>query len=141
MLRESQVASDQPFDCGELALLIEFRAEQRDALIGKIMLRAQYVDQLCAPQAVTRGARAKQRLALWQQLCADEISGLAAAGEVGRECAEIALDLQLDPLPARLGGAYLSGRFPLLGVMEAPLQRHTQANLPDNRSGHCRCGR
>ena len=60
---------------------------------------------------------------------ADQIGGLAAAGEVGCEFPELALDLQLLGLPARLRGANLGGGFALLRLMQAPLQRHAQTDL------------
>jgi len=58
-----------------------------------------------------------------------QIAGLSTAGEVGQEFAKLALDLQLNRLPALLGGANLSGRLALLSVMRAPLQGNTQADL------------
>ena len=120
---------DQPLDRGKLALLVELGAEQLDPQVGEIVLRAQHVDKLGAPQAVTRNTGPQQRLALRQQLRADQIGRLAAAGEVGCEFPELALDLQLLRLPARLRGANLGGGFALLRLMQAPLQRHAQTDL------------
>ena len=102
-----------------MALLIELRTEQLDALIGEIVLGTQHVDEVGASQAVTRNTGPQQRLALRQQLRADEIAGLAAAGEIGSKFAELALDLQLLPLPPRLRGPDLGSCFALLRFMQA----------------------
>jgi hypothetical protein len=62
-------------------------------------------------------------------LGADQIGGPAAAGEVGREFPELALDLQLERLPAGLRGADLRFRFALLRLMHAPPQGQPETDL------------
>src|SRR5215467_14322501 len=93
------------------------------------MLGAQHVGQLGAAEAITGDPGPQQRLALRQQLPADELGGATAAGEIGNIFAELALDLQLERLPSRLGGAELRCRFALLALVQAPLQRHPEADL------------
>jgi len=103
----SQITPDQPLDRGKLASAgSELGAEQLDPQIGEIALGAQQVDKLGATQPVTPlHTRPQQRLALRQQLRADQIAGLAAARRgSATKFAELALDLQLERLPACLGG-------------------------------------
>jgi hypothetical protein len=68
------------------------------------VLGTQHIDELGTPQAITRNTGPQQRLALRQQLRADEIACFPATGEVCDEFAELALDLELKPLPPRLRG-------------------------------------